>query len=123
MTSRQVLPAQGAKTRAPERGNAAKNAVAKVLRQTGRPLEDEARGYLERRFEQDFSRVRIHTDAGAVEAAQAVGALAFTVGDHLVFGAGQYSPGTPEGLRLISHELTHVVQQQELPGGAIQRAE
>jgi hypothetical protein len=123
MTSHQVLPAQSAKTGASERHRAAKNGVAKVLRQTGRPLEDEARGYLERRFEQDFSRVRIHTDAGAVEAAQAVGALAFTVGDHLVFGAGQYSPGTPEGLRLISHELTHVVQQQELLGGAIQRAE
>ena len=29
----------------------------------------------------------------------------------MVFGAGQYTPGTSEGKRLIAHELTHVVQQ------------
>src|SRR5262249_2600511 len=43
------------------------------------------------------------------------GALAFTVGRDIVFGRGQYSPGTFEGRRLIAHELAHVVQQS---GGA-----
>ena len=59
----------------------------------------------------DFSQVRIHTDERAAESARAVDALAYTVGRDVVFGAGQFSPGTNEGRRLIAHELTHVVQQ------------
>jgi hypothetical protein len=46
-----------------------------------------------------------------VESAQAVGALAYTVGRDIVFGEGQYAPDTREGQRLLAHELTHVVQQ------------
>jgi Domain of unknown function (DUF4157) len=59
----------------------------------------------------DFSNVRVHTDARAMESARAVNALAYTVGNHIVFGAGQHAPGTPSGRRLLAHELTHVVQQ------------
>jgi len=59
----------------------------------------------------DFSQVRVHTDSRAAESARAVNALAYTVGQDVVFGAGQYAPGTPEGRRLLAHELTHVVQQ------------
>jgi Domain of unknown function (DUF4157) len=40
-----------------------------------------------------------------------VNANAYTVGHNLVFGAGQFAPGTSAGRRLIAHELTHVVQQ------------
>jgi hypothetical protein len=40
-----------------------------------------------------------------------VDALAYTVGRHIVFGAGQYRPGADDGRRLLAHELTHVVQQ------------
>lgn len=59
----------------------------------------------------DLSRVRIHNDSRAAAAAQALNAQAFTVGHHIVFGAGQYLPGTAPGNRLLAHELTHVVQQ------------
>ena len=59
----------------------------------------------------DFSRVRIHTDSRAAESARAVNALAYTVGEHVVFGAGQYAPGTSGGRGLLAHELTHVTQQ------------
>ena len=59
----------------------------------------------------DFSRVRVHTDSRAAESARAVNALAYTVGDHVVFGAGQYAPGTSAGRGLLAHELTHVTQQ------------
>ena len=31
----------------------------------------------------------------------------------LVFGEGQYAPGTSDGRRLLAHELTHVVQQRD----------
>jgi hypothetical protein len=40
-----------------------------------------------------------------------VNALVYNVGQHIVFGAGQYTPGTAKGGRLLAHELTHVVQQ------------
>ena len=39
--------------------------------------------------------------------------MAYTVGSHVVFGTGRYAPGTPDGQRLLAHELTHVVQQSE----------
>jgi hypothetical protein len=66
---------------------------------------------MEPRFGHDFGKVRIHTDARASQSAQAVNALAYTVGPQIVFGAGQYQPGAPSGQRLLAHELTHVVQQ------------
>ena len=70
---------------------------------------------MEPRFGHDFSQVRVHTDARAAESARAVNALAYTVGRDVVFGTGQYMPGTMEGKRLMAHELTHVVQQ----GGSV----
>jgi hypothetical protein len=66
----------------------------------------------------DFSRVRMHTDAQAADSARSVNALAYTVGEDVVFGAGQYAPSTAEGRRLMAHELTHIVQQS----GQLQRA-
>lgn len=53
---------------------------------------------------------RIHTDGTAAEAADAIGATAFTAGQDVFFGAGHYQPGTAEGDRIIGHELTHVAQ-------------
>jgi hypothetical protein len=87
--------------------------VHDVLRSSGQPLDGETRGFFEPRFGHDFSKVRIHTDAKAAESAQAVSALAYTVGRDVVFGAGQYAPATSQGRELLGHELTHVVQQSE----------
>ncbi len=85
--------------------------VHQVLRQPGRPLDRSTRNFMEPRFGQDFSQVRVHTDAKAAESAQAVNARAFTLGRNVVFGAGEYSSGTSSRRRLLAHELTHVVQQ------------
>ena len=84
--------------------------VGEVLNGPGRPLDDPTRDFMEPRFGHDFSKVRIHTDERAAESARSVGALAYTVGRDVVFGAGRYQPGTAEGRRLLAHELTHVVQ-------------
>jgi hypothetical protein len=67
---------------------------------------------MESRFGHDFSRVRVHSDARAAESAEAVNAIAYTGGLHVVFGRGHYEPASPEGRRLLAHELTHVVQQR-----------
>ncbi len=85
--------------------------VLDVLNSSGQLLDAGTREFMEPRFGHDFSQVRVHTDTKAVESAQAVNALAYTVGRDVVFGTGQYTPGTSEGSKLLAHELTHVVQQ------------
>lgn len=97
------------------------SSVDTVLRSSGRPLDSATRSFMEPRFGYDLSQVRVHTDSAAAQSARDVSALAFTVGNHIAFAQGQYSPGNAGGSRLLAHELAHVVQQ----GGAsnvIQRA-
>lgn len=74
------------------------------------------------RFGTDFSGVRVHADREAARLSRAFGARAFTVGSHVYFGAGEYSPGHERGLHLLAHELTHVIQQ-EGSGARLQRRE
>jgi hypothetical protein len=76
----------------------------------GAPLPAGERAFFEPRFGYDFSSVRVHTGAQAEATAQAAQARAFTVGRDVVFGVGQYAPGTGAGRRLLGHELTHVVR-------------
>lgn len=89
--------------------------VHDVLRSPGRPLEPATRSFMESRFGHDFGKVRVHADAQAAESAQAVGALAYTVGSHVAFDHGRYAPGSGEGKELLAHELAHVVQQGPAP--------
>lgn len=77
----------------------------------GRVLTQATRSFFEPRFDRDLGRVRVHTGLWAASAAQAIQARAFTAGHHVVFGAGEYAPGSVLGRRLLAHELTHVVQQ------------
>jgi hypothetical protein len=69
----------------------------------------------------DLSNVRIHTDSRAAESARAVNSLAYTVGNNIVFGAGQFAPQTRWGQHLLAHELTHVAQQNGSNENTIQR--
>ncbi len=85
--------------------------VHDVLSSSGKPLDAGTRAFMEPRFGHDFSQVRVHTGERAAESAQAVNALAYTVGRDVVFGTGQFTSATTEGQRLLAHELTHVVQQ------------
>jgi LysM repeat protein len=85
--------------------------VHEVIGTTGRPLGKETRTHMEGRFQHDFSNVQIHSDSKAAKAARSVSAEAFTVGNHIVFDDGRFSPATALGSRLLAHELTHVVQQ------------
>ncbi|NUN14632.1 MAG: DUF4157 domain-containing protein [Myxococcales bacterium] len=61
----------------------------------------------------DPSDVRIHVGEFAQEAADAMGARAFTIGaNDIYFGKGYYNPRSPEGLSLLAHEVTHVYEDQ-----------
>lgn len=78
---------------------------------SGQPLPESTRAFFEPRFGRDFSQVRVHTDAKAVKSAGALNAEAYNVGQDVVFGEGQYAPGTRAGQKLMAHELVHVIQQ------------
>lgn len=82
------------------------------LRGGGQPLPASVRAFFEPRFGQDFSGVRVHTSGEASEAARSIQAKAFTVGQDIAFGAGQFVPESGEGKRLLAHELAHTVQQR-----------
>ncbi|MBI3900068.1 MAG: DUF4157 domain-containing protein [Gammaproteobacteria bacterium] len=92
--------------------------VHDVAQSSGRPIDDSARSFMEPRFGHDFSAVRIHNDAKAAASARALNARAYTVGRDVVFGAGEYSPTTDVGKRLLAHELAHTVQQRSAPTGS-----
>lgn len=73
---------------------------------------------MESRFGENFARVRVHTGVRAAEAAGTLEAEAYTTGRDIVFDADLYAPHTQEGLRLLAHELAHVVQQSRAAAGA-----
>jgi hypothetical protein len=85
--------------------------VTETLRSTGEPLPPTLRNEMEKRFQWDFSNVRLHHDDSAGRSAREVGALAYTVGQHIVFRPDKFVPETDVGRRLIAHELAHVTQQ------------
>lgn len=107
---------------APAQTDTAPASVDRVLASVGRPLGPALQQDMGQRFGHDFSQVRIHTDEQAAESARAVNALAYTVGGNVVFGQGQYAPGTREGKRLLAHELTHVVQQSGSDGMGVSQS-
>ena len=91
--------------------------VDQVLRSSGQPLDITTRLFMESRFGYDFSQVHIHANAQAAKSARAVDALAYTVGNDVVFADSQYATSTSVGHRLLAHELTHVIQQSGVSSG------
>jgi hypothetical protein len=89
--------------------------VYRVLHSPGVPLDPMTRRAMELRFRRDLSGVRLHVDSQAAESAEAVFALAYAYGNHIVFGPDQFDPWSLSGKRILVHELTHVVQQISRP--------
>ena len=80
----------------------------------GRPLEPSTRSHMESKFGQSFAAVRVHDDAYAHASAKALRARAYTIGNDVVFAAGQYRRDTAAGTALLAHELAHTIQQAGL---------
>ena len=89
-----------------------------ITKGMGTTLPAATKSTMETAFSTDFSNVKIHNDAKAKDMSQSINAKAFTHGNDIYFGAGQYAPNTPTGKSLLAHELTHTLQQT----GNIQRA-
>jgi Domain of unknown function (DUF4157) len=83
--------------------------VREVLQSSGEPLAQAAAGADAR-----LSHVRIHADPLSRASAAAVGAQAYTVGEHVVLGAHAPALGSGAGQALLRHELGHTLQQPRI---------
>ncbi|WP_082053919.1 eCIS core domain-containing protein [Methyloterricola oryzae] len=81
-------------------------------RGSGQPLTEKIRTPLERAFGANFEQVRIHTDSRADALGRSLHARAFTSGPDIYFRSGEFNVGNSFGQELLSHELTHVLQQR-----------
>jgi outer membrane protein OmpA-like peptidoglycan-associated protein len=86
----------------------------------GRPLSSSERAPLEPYFRRDLSMVRVHTDADSARSAEEMGAKAFTYGNDVAFGPGQFAPHSAAGRELLAHEVTHTAQQAQAGAMSVQ---
>ncbi len=103
--------AQRKETSAATGGFTAPPSVSRAISRGGSALDSNAKTFMESRFNRSFENVQVHTDGEASASARDISARAYTSGNHIVFGDGQYQPNTEGGRHLLAHELTHVVQQ------------
>lgn len=89
----------------------------------GNPLPAATRSFFEPRFGSDFSQVRVHTDAQAVQLSRSLHAEAFTYGKDIYFNEQRFAPESTGGKRLLAHELAHTIQQRGAVERKIQRRE
>jgi len=87
------------------------DALASVARSGGTGLPEGPRTTMEQSLGRDLSSVRVHTDESSARAAEDLQARAFTTGQDIHFGAGEYRPEDPFGMHLLAHEVAHTVQQ------------
>jgi hypothetical protein len=78
----------------------------------GQTLDGSVRTKMETALGTDLSGVKVHNDGVANQLASEQNAKAFTVGEHVAFGSGEYQPGTMHGDALLAHELAHAMQQK-----------
>ena len=90
----------------------ADHAVASASSSSGMSLPSPIMRKFEASLGTDLSSVRVHTGAESATAASAVGAKAYTMGQDIHFGAGQYDPSSGAGQHLLAHEVAHTVQQR-----------
>ena len=89
--------------------------IGEIGTSAGKPLDLGSKHRFDAAFGWNFAGVRIHDDQRAADAARSINARAYTTGNHVVFGAGQFAPGSAAGDRLLAHELAHVIQQAQGP--------
>ena len=83
----------------------------------GASLGAPTRQALETGLGTSLSAVRVHTGGEADLLARALDADAFTTGHDIFFRAGTFDPRSHEGVRLLTHEVIHTMQQAAGPVG------
>jgi len=97
---------------APSLSAAVAGDIHRLQRGGGQPLPPGTREFMEPRFGADLGGVRVHHHSDSHRLNEQLGARAFTLGNDIFFGHGQYQPETTAGRRLLAHELTHTLQQR-----------
>jgi len=77
----------------------------------GIPLDEKLQAELGQSMGYDLSQVRIHPSPEANDRNQQLNAKAFTSGTDIYFRDNFYDPENSAGKHLLTHELTHVIQQ------------
>jgi hypothetical protein len=94
----------------PHVDRAVPSGIREAVARPGSPLDPVVRSRMEARLGHDFHRVRVHADEQAAASNAAIGARAYTLGNHVAFARNAYAPTTVEGQAVIAHELAHVAQ-------------
>jgi hypothetical protein len=81
----------------------------------GHVLAGAPRQALEASFGRPLGGVHVIHDESAARAATALQARAFTLGNAIWFGRGEYRPETPDGFHLLAHEVAHSAQHSAAP--------
>jgi len=95
----------------------ATNSKIDSMRSSGKPLEAGLRATMETAFGAPLDRLRIHTGPEAAAISRQISAKAFTTGNDIFFGEGQYAPDSKAGAHTLAHEIAHTLQ----PGGGAHR--
>ncbi len=92
-------------------------------RAQGHTLDSSVQTRMSQASGMDFSHVDVHTSPEADSLNRQLNAKAFTTGKDIFFREGEYQPHSSAGQNLITHELTHVVQQSsgQVPTGDTMR--
>jgi Domain of unknown function (DUF4157) len=83
------------------------------MRGGGSPLDTGTRTSMEASFGTSFADVRVHANNDSDALNRRLTARAFTTGNDIFLRRDS----SPSDVRLIAHELTHVVQQRSMSGG------
>ena len=95
-------------------GTFASDAVSNKLNASkggGINMDSHTQTFMQNRFGADFTNVKIHTGGESIQMNRELNAKAFTFGNDIYFNEGQYNPVSNEGKHLLTHELTHTLQQ------------
>ncbi|MFI8327068.1 DUF4157 domain-containing protein [Streptomyces sp. NPDC085529] len=82
-------------------------------------LAPDVRAPMEASFGVSLGDVRVHSGPSSAASADRMGAEAYTVGRHVVFGSGRFDPYSTHGRAVLAHELAHVVQQSPSAGPGV----
>jgi hypothetical protein len=80
------------------------------------PLDASVKSRAEEALGQDLSSVRVFRGPEGAAVSETERARAVTRGQSVYFAPQEYSPGTPEGDRLLTHELVHAAQASRAGG-------
>jgi len=83
--------------------------VHDALRAANRPLHEPVRKRFATELNDDMRDVRVHAGELASASAEAVGAIAYTAGCHVVLGANLTEA---TGYTVLAHELAHIAQRE-----------